>query len=186
MTNHGIRFGILCGVVSIVLVYIAYFINPEYIYSYILTMLAHPIFHVVCMVLAVKATRSDLGGYATFKDLIKPAFTVAILTNLIYYLGYYVLYNFVDPSLPELEKQIAIEAMDSMAEMFSLPDDAMDQMEEEIDKLEAMDNTYTIAKAMWSYLLSVIWGFVPAAIVSAIFKKTRPLSVYDETVNEAS
>ncbi len=182
--NHGIRFGILCGVVSIALIYVAYFINPEYIYSYILTLIVHPIFHIACIVLAVKTTRDELGGYATFKDLIKPAFTVVVLTNLIYFFGYYALYNFVDPSLPELEKQIAIEAMDSMAEMFDLPEDAMDSMEEEIDKLDEMDNTYTISKAMWSYLLSVIWGFIPAAIVSAIFKRQAPLSVYDETVNE--
>jgi len=103
---------------------------------------------------------------------LKPAFLTYLIGNLIYVLFYYVLFNFIDPGLEEVQKELTMDAMEKIGGLLG-----EDGMEAAIEQIENQDFSFGLGKALWTFAFSLIFpGFVSAAIIAAIMKDPKPVT----------
>ena len=171
MKNHGVSNGLFMGLVLIVYTLALYLINPELMFKMGLGMLVSILVYVVFMVRAGNATKADLGGYMSFKQALKPTFLVFVVGTLLYQIFYYVLFNFIDPSLMDVLLDNTIRITEWWLDLFNAPADAR---EAAIAQVEEKGVSMGIGQIVQQYLMSLIFGFIIALIVSAIIKKKAP------------
>ncbi|MCB0520439.1 MAG: DUF4199 domain-containing protein [Lewinellaceae bacterium] len=102
------------------------------------------------MITAVKSKRSDNGGKITRQDALKTAFLVFVISMLVFHLFSYVMFNFVDPGLTDLQKQM---------------------MEAAGRETKDLDFKMTFGRVMFGYAFSLIGGFFISYLIASILKK---------------
>ncbi len=159
--NIGIKYGIFAGVGLVLYFLLFYYIDKNVMmgmsvnYSSILIILAAAFF-------AVYLHRQSNGGTIEFKEALKTGFIVVVISNLIYWVFFYVLVK-TDPELVTIFKQQGIDFYKSM-----MPEDQWGNVEASFGadfKLRLNDILYYMAK-------SVIGGFFIALFAALTFKKT--------------
>src|SRR5690606_21438834 len=103
-------YGVYIGLANAVFNLLAYFINPQWMFSAYLQF-GLMIFNIVLMVIAVNEYRDANEGYILFKEGFKAAWLTFIIGVTIVNLFTYVLYNFIDPGLIDLAKEKTMEAI---------------------------------------------------------------------------
>ncbi len=104
------------------------------------------------MAAAVRAERRAGGDRISKREALRTAFLVYVLAMLCYFVFYYVLLNYIDPSLIELQKQAMIEAGRSV---------------------EGIDFSMTLGKAVSGYVISLLGGFLIAYLMASVMKRER-------------
>lgn len=127
---------------------------------------------IVFMVLAATDERKANGGYITFAEALKAAFLAYIVGGLIYFLFFHILQTVIDPSIPELTKEKALETMDMWEGIMS-----EEQLEQTRETIEEQSFVPTIGSTLLGYLLTVIVSFFFALIIAAIVKRKKPLEM---------
>lgn len=176
MTAHsgveiGAKYGIISGLLMAIITFILYAVDPLLMFQLWLNAVYFGIM-VVCMVLAVRDYRQQLGGYLSFKQALQPAFVTTIIMALVSSLVTYLLYNFIDPNLSSLLKEWTMEFTYDMMESMNAPEEVL---EKAMNDLEKEDFTFGIAKISQGMIFSIIAGFILASIVAAIMKRKKPL-----------
>lgn len=180
--NIGIRYGLFLGLGLVILFGVLYAINPVYMFNTWLELGLFPTM-IVVMVLAARQTKKDLGGYATFTQLVSPAFAVMVVAQLFSSLFNYVLYNFIDPSLTETLRNFTIESTYNMLSMFGTPEE---EIEKAIDAVETQDFSVTLSSTLLGYAVYAIFAFLVAAVIALILRKNPPAYLREENkVEEA-
>ncbi len=155
------KYGLLAGVLAIgylLLFYLvnrALILNPAVYWSSVL-------FYLVCMYKACLSARSGYGGLLTFSDGLRTAFTVFLIANLLFYLFYYLLFNYIDPDLVALQEA----SFRQFAEMMN-PEEARPMLE----AMEKQGFEMTLTATLFGYAKGAIGGFVLALIVAAVTKR---------------
>ncbi len=172
MNSPGVQNGIFVGLVMIVYNLVAWFINAELLFNWVLALVVGIGLYVFFMWRAGNAAKIENGGYLTFKQSLKPTFLTYVIGSLIGVLFTYVLYNFIDPTLNDMMLEKAIEVAEKMVKMFGGNEEAVEQAIAEVEEKGA---SMTIGTIVQNYLVGLIFpGFVLALIVSAIVKKNPP------------
>jgi hypothetical protein len=96
-----------------------------------------------------------------------------VIGSLITSIYSYILYNFLDPTLPDQLKHYSLETTEKWMRKFKAP---QEQIDEQLDKVAAQDFAMTAGKIFISYLQQLIAYFVFAAIISLIIRKKRPVA----------
>lgn len=163
MENSAIKNGVILGLLTVVLNLVVYFIDPRMLMS---TWIGVGFFALAIYFVyrSGKETREEMGGYMSWGEALKPTFLTYVIYSSIAAAFTYVLYNFIDPSLIELQKEISIEAIEAMEGFIG-----EERMEMAIEEIENQDFSMSI-----DFAFSLVGGFVISAIVSAIVKKERP------------
>ncbi len=183
MENYGVRYGVLYGTLSVLLTLGLYMSNSDMMFSSAIGFGSLGVL-VVFMVLAAVHTRNkDLGGYATFEQVLRPAFITAVVGLLFGFIFQYVLYNFIDTGLNERLLEYSINTTESMLENFGMDEDLI---EESIDTIEEQGVNTSLGGLLLNYFVVVIIGFIIAAIIAAITKRKMPPEMaFAETDEEA-
>lgn len=168
MKNSGIINGVLAGVISIILTLIFYFINKEATVTW--SGWAVIVVYIFFMYKAGKDARDMNGGFISYGNALWPIFLTYIIGTFLATIFTYVLYNFIDASLLDVQMEKAIEAMEKVRGFMG--DEAADAA---IAQIEEEGITFGPGKA----LIGWIWGlFLPgiiiALIMAAIVKKNDP------------
>lgn len=125
---------------------------------------------ILMMVKTGSDIKSAQGGFASFGDLFKAIFITVLVGYFIRMIGIYVSYNFINPEIAEIQKEISIEAIEKMSGLIG--DDAMDTVYDELDNM----NVSGIGSLLQQYLAYVIGtGAVVNAIISMVMRKDKPL-----------
>ncbi|MGE5356867.1 MAG: DUF4199 domain-containing protein [Deltaproteobacteria bacterium] len=106
------------------------------------------------------------GGYIEFAVLFKATFIMVVIMTTITALFGYILFNFIDPNLVEVQKQIISESMEKLSGVMG--EDAAAEMTE---KLEEQDYSLTIGKLLQGWAFGLVLWAIPSVIFSAIMKK---------------
>ena len=168
LENPSIKNGIIAGLASSGLVLILYLINARLVLS-VASWITTLIF-IYFMVQSVKADKAIM-EYMSFGDALKPSFLTYVVGNLIYIIFYFVLLNFIAPELIDMQKDIAMEAMEKLGGLMG-----EDAMEEALDQLEAQSFNFNFTTALWSYAWGLIFpGFIIAVVIALIMKDRKPL-----------
>ena len=165
MDNNAVKYGVIAGILVSALYLILYFISPGLVLSTALTYggLVIPIAFMVKVAMEEKEAN---GGFLTFAEALKSTFLVYVVHAVIFYIMYYVLYNYIGPELEDLTREKAIAMMDKMSGFMG--EEAAEKAAEQIDQ---QDFSYGIGKLMLSLLMSAIGGFIISLIVSLIMKR---------------
>ena len=168
MENHAVKWGLIGGIGVVVYSLILYLMDPNSLFgglAYIGILI-----YIFAMVKAVQGEKNDLGGYMTWGEALKPTFLTYAIASGIYIIFFYVLNNFIDPGLEELQRQAAIEMVEKMSGILG-----EEGVEQTIAQADEQGYAFNIQKAGLGYFIGLIFpGFIFAAIIAAIMKKNRP------------
>lgn len=160
----GVQYGILAGIGCIVLTLILYMINMGLIVSYWFLSVYAVI--VIAMIYSAYVIRRAQHNYIVFKDALKATFLVAIFAMLIWTVFNVILFKYIDPDLIQLLKEHSIEQLEKALKLAETPPG---RVQEEIRRAESRNYAPTLATTALSYALSLIFGFIYAAVISGIF-----------------
>src|SRR5690242_9751302 len=106
--RHALTWGLILGMVSILLTLLVYVINRELFASFTLAVISIAIM-ITILILSVTRRRKELGGYLRFGNAFMVCFVAVATGMLISSVFNYVMYNMIDPDLAEFVKQRVID-----------------------------------------------------------------------------
>ena len=161
--NFAIKFGMLAGLGTIIFLFLFYWIDkklilsPEIIWS---TMFLY----LLGMYMAPIEERKLNEGYLDFKTALRASFIVWIVANAIYHSFNYILYNFLDTEMLNIQKQYV---RDNAANLEGL----MGTENYELFLANIDNMNYNFATVLMAYLTALIGGFIIAAIIARIVRR---------------
>ncbi|MEM6317257.1 MAG: DUF4199 domain-containing protein [Bacteroidota bacterium] len=176
MQNQGVKFGLIYGGFTIIVLLVGYWTAPESmmdvtswrsIVSYLVMG--------VCMFLAAKKTRDAKGGFIPFGEAFVPPMVTYVIGGLIGILATYLLVNVIDPSLQEVIIEGMIEMQEGIFDSVGMPEDQKIQALEELEEQMTENGAYGLAQISIGFLTNVFFIGLPiSAIIAAIVKKKEP------------
>ena len=167
LVDFVLKYGLIVGLLQVIIVLFSYLMGIEYMVSYWLAF-----FNIIIVVGAViycgVLWKRMNKGYLDFKYSFLTIFLVYAIASLIVVVFNIALYN-VDPDLPDQIKEAAVEKVVTMMEKVGAPEESID---EAIDGIENSDS-YSISSFMTGYIWSLLWGVIIALIGGAVIKKSR-------------
>jgi len=136
MKNDTVKFGLLYGFASILIILAAYFTNPKAIAKLLhWTTALHFAVMIGLMYMAAKTVKDKKGGFIPFGEAFVPSFGTYAIGSFIGSSGIfiYLLVNHFDPSLIPLLGEASMEAAESMMDMAGMPE------EQKLEALEAVE-----------------------------------------------
>jgi hypothetical protein len=161
--------GLTIGLVSLVLTYVAYFIDSSLLASGWFGLVALVVFFVLIIYFG-KQYRSDLGGFMSFGTAFNFSFITMIISGLVTLVGQILLFHVIDPSLPQVLGELSFETSLSMMESFGQNPDAL--APEMLDEMKAnAESNFTLAGQLKNFGFGLIAYAIIALILAAILKK---------------
>lgn len=164
-----IKPGITIGLVSLVLTYLAYFIDSSLLTKWWFGLIALVIFFVLIIYFG-KQYRTELGGFMSFGTAFNFSFITMIVSGLITLIGQILLYQVIDPSLPAVLADLTFETTLKTMESFGADPDSLspEQLEE---MRQSSASNFTFAGQLKGFGFGLIAYAIIALILGAILKK---------------
>ncbi|MDR7132147.1 cbb3-type cytochrome oxidase subunit 3 [Algoriphagus sp. 4150] len=164
-----IKPGLTIGLVSLAIIFLAYFVNSS--------LLASGWFGFVSLVISAALViyfgsqyRNEQGGFMTFGTAFNFSFISLVISALIGTIGMILLLLVVDPSLPQVLADITFQtALDTMEKFGASADSLPPEQLEEMRK--ATLDSYTIIGQLKGLGFILIFYAIVALILGAILKK---------------
>lgn len=165
--NISLRYGLFAGVGMVAYILLFYFWDPRLIFMPSVLWSSLLIYLFFMWKGCAKAYQLSTDDYS-FQQAIKDAFTIYVFANIVYYVFYYILMKFVDPSLLMVQQEVSLENLEFYAER-------MDQKQFESMKKALLEGELGIKlnDVLFSFGTSAIGGFFLALITGGIFVKSR-------------
>lgn len=166
--TSGLKWGVIAGLAAVVISLVGYLVSPRFFVTWA-SWLGFAAF-IFCMVKAAAEDKEAMGGYMSWGEALKPTFLTFVIGSLISSIFIYLMFNFVDASLVDVQKEIAIDAIEQLSGFLG-----EDGLEAAIDALDQQSFDMTMSTTLLGYAFGLILpGFPLAAIISAIMRKKRP------------
>ena len=161
MSKNARNYGVLAGVVTIALMLLVYQFDKATMLSR-LVYWPSLIIYIAFMYKACLEERKSHGGFLTFQDGLRTAFGTFLIANLIFYVFYYVMFNYVDPGLVSIQAETFRAYADAME-----PGQAKDMMK----AIEKQGFEVTLSSAMLGFAKGAIGGFLLSLIIGGLTKR---------------
>ena len=166
MDNVAIKNGVILGVVWIIFNLLVYLIDPLMIGSWQIHFMY--IIAVVFMWKSATGEREANEGLLSFGEGFKASLLTLMIGLLLGLLFRHILMTLIDPALPDLIKESALEKMDELREMSFFSDDQVDEM---IEAVEEQDMTPSIVGTLGTFLFYLLVPYIPTALLIGAFAK---------------
>ena len=167
--QSAVRPGIILGLVSLVLTYVAYFIDSSYLASGYFGLVALVLFFALIIYFG-KEYRNELGGFMTFGVAFNFSFFTILTSGVLGLIGTILLFHVIDPSLPQVLGEITFESQLEMMEKFGASPDSL--APEVLDEMrEASASNFTLVGQLKGFGIGLIAYAIIALILGAILKK---------------
>lgn len=163
--KNGITFGVISGIISILITTLIYSSNIKLFTSF-WTGLISILIYIVISVLLLIQTKKSLNGIFSFKEAFTAYFIFAVVGILISLIFNIILFNYIDPSAKETIKELSIKYAVEMMQKFNTPSEAMNKT---ISDLKANDQ-FSISQLFKGSIFSIAFSAVFGLILAAIFK----------------
>ncbi|MCE2788174.1 MAG: DUF4199 domain-containing protein [Bacteroidota bacterium] len=167
IVQHAMKFGFIMGLFNILVQLAIYLIDKALLVSFsigIITM----IINLILVIYPVRLYRKELEGFISFKEAFIIGLIVFAGSGLITIIFQYLLYNLIDPQLPDYIKEKAIEKTVGLMERFGA---GQEEIAKAIEPLEKEDFHQTPSKLGSSYLSNVLIGAVLSLVIAALTRK---------------
>jgi len=167
--QSAVRPGIILGLVSLVLTYVAYFIDSSYLASGYFGLVALVLFFALIIYFG-KEYRKEVGGFMSFGTAFNFSFFSILISGVIGLIGSILLFHVIDPSLPQVLGDITFESQLEMMENFGASPDSL--APEVLDDMrEASASNFTLIGQLKGFGIGLIAYAIIALILGAILKK---------------
>ena len=170
---HFIKLGVLAGMIYLTVLVVLYLVDRKLLLNPGLDLLIANVFYWVVIIKAISDYKRQNNFTLSIGEGLKAGLLAGIFVALAYHLFMFVLFNYVDPSMIEVQVEVMMELVDSVAS-FVGNEGMDDNMQEELER--AIDETgatgYPIGAVVTGLASSLFWILIISLIVSAI-KKTR-------------
>ncbi|MCM0041852.1 MAG: DUF4199 domain-containing protein [Algoriphagus sp.] len=167
--QSAVRPGLIIGLVSLVITYVAYFIDSSYLASGYFGLIALVLFFGLIIFFG-KEFRKESGGFLTFGAAFNFSFFAILISGVIGLIGNILLFHVIDPTLPQVLGDLTFETQLEMMENFgqnpdSMPTEALDKMK------EASASNFTLVGQLKGFGFGLVAYAIIALILGAILKK---------------
>ena len=170
MNKHAIKSGAIVGVIAIVLTLLIYIVKATLLVS-MWMMLLFLLFIGLVAYFGIQH-RSEIGGFMSFGKAWVYSMQLLVVAGIFGTIFNILLYNVIDPELPTMLADQAVENAESMMRSFGMPED---QLDEALDKTrdDTLDRL-TVAGSIKGFFFGLIAYAILSLITGAIIKKKEP------------
>ncbi len=161
--KNGITYGIITGVVSILITTLIYTIDLK-LFTSMWVGLANILFYIIIGIVLLMKTKKELNGIFPFKDAFTTYFISAVIGILMSVAFNIVLFNFIDPAAKETIKEITIKYAVEMMEKFDAPSSAVNEAIKEMEKNDQFSIIELVKGSFFTIAFSAVFGLILAAI----------------------
>ena len=169
--KNGITYGIISGVLAVIITALVYSFNIDLFVSWWLMFIKVAAFTTVAILLLLK-TKKEINFNFNFKQSFKTYFIFAVISLLIATSFEIILFNFIDPKLKDTLKEMSIKLVVQLLEKYDTPSATI---KEAVAKIQDNDqfSVIELVKGYFTYLvLSCILGLILAALFKTKTKET--------------
>jgi hypothetical protein len=163
--KNGLTFGLISGVVSVLITAIIYSVNLNLFLSGWITFLKISLFITFAITL-ILTTKKELQNNLGFKDTFTTYFLFAVTSLFISTLFEVILFNLIDPSLKETLKEMSIKYAVELLQKFDTP---AAKINEAIKNIKDNDQ-FAILQLIKGYFTYLLISCILGLILSGIFK----------------
>lgn len=163
--KNGITFGVITGIVSILITASIYVINLELFTSMWVGLISIAIYLGISIYLLSK-TKKELNNIFPFKEAFTTYFISAVIGILISVAFNIILFNFIDPAAKDTIKELTIKYMASTMQKFGAPSASIN---EAIKGMEGQDQ-FSIFNLLKGSVFNILFSAIFGLILAAIFK----------------
>lgn len=175
-----LRFGLLLGLVSVLLMLLAYMINLNWLVSGWNSLISIAMLF-LAMILSCVEDRKDFAQGYPYGRAVVQAFMTAVLGSLVGILFTAILYNVVDPELHLRVKEIMVVKMEESFESFGMDEDDAAKAMESFEKRSFKQDFRALGSA---FLLSSLMNIFFALIVGLFVRRKE--DPFGDTPHETS
>ena len=168
--KNGIKFGIISGLVSIVITLGIYLIDYK-LFASSAVGITSIIAGIVISILLFVTTKKEFNGELSFKDGFTTYFVYAINSIAIATLFNILLYNVIDTDLKEKVTGIIIEKTAEVMKSFGGSSQMLKETIKQMKEQDQFSISNLAISSIWTLAFSCIWGLILAAIFKS---KTNP------------
>lgn len=179
MKNDTVKFGLMYGGATILIMLIVYLTDPKSIVSiaHWSTVLGFVV-AIGLMYLAAKKARDNKGVFIPFGEALLPSLGTFAIGSLMGILFMYLLANHLDPNLQPILEEGAKEMQESMFETMGFTEEQKLQAMEEAERQQAGQDQFSLGTSLLGWLINLfIMGLPISAIIAAIVKKQEPMPI---------
>ncbi|MFZ1703880.1 MAG: DUF4199 domain-containing protein [Saprospiraceae bacterium] len=172
MNTSFVKFGSYYAILNILMTLVIYLLQPELLFNMYFGWIWLVVL-IVFMVLATSEKKKRNDGFITLQNGFKESWLTLVIGMGISILFNYVLMNFIDAELLTMQKEAQIQAVESIAKSWNLPEENVQKQIEEINSQEGVG----FGKTIMSYAVFLVVGAIPAIIIAAVMKKSEDQNV---------
>ena len=159
--------GVFMGIMLITCSYVLYITDRESFVQYKSWIVFLP-FLILLFKTGTDARRLN-GGWINFKSAFKDIFLAAVIGITMCTSFEYILFNYIDPELKIILKEVSLEALSQMDSWIN--ESTVDTLEENMDKEQLYSPGYTFS----NYVVRLLSpGALFSALISLIIKRPKP------------
>jgi len=167
MNTSILKYGIGAGVLTIVYMLIFYSIDNALLFSPWVSWSSLAIY-IAAMLKATLSARAESEGLYSFRQGLRPSFGVYVVASITYFIFNYFLYNFINPDLPEIQREIMIQQAADIAEKLGRP-----ELQDQMTDIKTEDLRVSIQNSALGFMWSLMGGFVLSTIIAFATKRDR-------------
>jgi hypothetical protein len=171
----GLRFGLLTGLLYVVLLFFRYNFFASNPLSFGLCAITSYLIILMMYLFTGIARKKELGGYADFKEIFTSIFIAILIAEVVYIVFNLVYLKFVDPSFWENFRANTLTYLQKKG----LTDEQIDQQMKSFKDMNKQTEPLTLLKG---YGISVIIDCIFGLIFAVILRKAKP--VFEEILEE--
>ena len=168
-----IRLGLFAGLGYILLLFVLYLIDKKLVLNPGLDLLLANIIYWATVIKAIGDTKMRNGVELSLGEGLRAGITAGIFPALAFHLFMYALFNFIDPSMFEVQLEVIRDSLEWAAGLVgpdALDEDLIERVESEIEASGATG--YPLSVAIFGLGQSLVWVALISLVVSLV-KKTR-------------
>ncbi len=164
--NRGLRYGIYAGLSVVAVFVLLYLVNKDWYFNPFVFWATVGVYLAFGWK-ALEDERQAAGGKLPFQDGLKVAFLIFVVANLIYYVFHYLLMTVVDPEMPRLQQELALQTLEDWRE--TLPEDQY--LERKKNLQDPNSTAVTLQGAALQYASSLIGYFLLSMIMAGVVSR---------------
>jgi len=163
--KNGITYGIISGIASILITTFIYSFDINLFMSGWITFLKLAIFTTIAVLLLIN-TKKQLNGIFPFKSAFTTYFIHSIIGLILATTFEIILFNFIDPSLKDSIKEMAMKFTSEFMEKLNVPASEINKALAEIEKTDS----YSLIELLKGMSIYIVMASIFGLILAAIFK----------------
>lgn len=173
-----VRFGLILGGVTVFIYLLTYYLSPKAYFGSGVSIVTLFLYLVAMWKISKSSRDNYLGSLEpdtppsySFSAAIQPPFIVFLVAQSLYYIQYYLMFNWIDPSMVDVAREYAFEALDQSSGLLGsfMDESTIDEIYMEFEK---QDFGVTVGNTLMSWARSLIGGFILSSIFALIYKRT--------------